>query len=536
MSKASDKLQQRAQLIAILNKYRQATQIDNVQLNKDIEIIANFENKNFVCKTLFQEITDTKTVYANICAIILIEAIDVEIFEKEAIDCLQKETTPDEKKFFIMSLIKQKGIEFNFKDISNYIDTPEELAHNGVVDFLQNAINDPEVQIDLLDFFINIPKEEKIYFLENLLTDFEGDNLANAFSILVQVELNKEEFEIIFDGLSTIDSPYAIEGLEYILQNKKLETKTKTKIKRIIKKLQEKYPNFSNDNFVKDTQIFKSYISFVDGHSNFSLVLSRIRADKTLDALLATININDGVNSCMGFSSITLENFLSIIKRLFNDSLPVEISPTALKSLFEYYYEKSKKNNIELPYELIVWKKFLNNIRTLNYDISEFINSKLEITKLTQAKVKKFSSSKITETWYYSVGQNKHVDNIIEEIEKRHTIDLDEINEIVSKSIDENFLSDNEFLKELQSKLLLQSYVANLAKLKMTSACAYSLCFKNPYLKTFIHSSIDKSLYYAFSTKAYELEEKNRFKKNAKTNFSKEELELIMSQLEEKWS
>ena len=70
----------------------------------------------------------------------------------------------------------------------------------------------------------------------------------------------------------------------------------------------------------------------------------------------------------------------------------------------------------------------------------------------------------------------------------------------------------------------------------MTSACAYSLCFKNPYLKTFIHSSIDKSLYYAFSTKAYELEEKNRFKKNTKTNFSKEELELIMSQLEEKWS
>ena len=227
MPKASDKLQQRAQLIAILNKYRQATQIDNVQLNKDIEIIANFENKNFVCKTLFQEITDTRTVYANICAIILIEAIDVEIFEKEAIDCLQKETTPDEKKFFIMSLIKQKGIEFNFKDISNYIDTPEELAHNGVVDFLQNAINDPEVQIDLLDFFINIPKEEKIYFLENLLTDFEGDNLANAFSILVQVELNKEEFEIIFDGLSTIDSPYAIEGLEYILQNKKLDTRQK---------------------------------------------------------------------------------------------------------------------------------------------------------------------------------------------------------------------------------------------------------------------------------------------------------------------
>jgi hypothetical protein len=52
----------------------------------------------------------------------------------------------------------------------------------------------------------------------------------------------------------------------------------------------------------------------------------------------------------------------------------------------------------------------------------------------------------------------------------------------------------------------------------------------------FITSCIDKSLYYALSTKAYELEEQNVFKKVKPTNFSKEELELIMAQLEEKWS
>ena len=161
MSKASDKLQQRATLIAILNKYRNATQIDNKQLNQDIEVIANIENQSFVCKTLLQEITETKTIYANICAIILLEVIDVEIFEKEAIECLKKESTPDDKKFFIMSLIKQKGIDFNFRDISNYIYSPEELAHNGIVDFLENAINDAEVQIDLLDFYLNIPNEER---------------------------------------------------------------------------------------------------------------------------------------------------------------------------------------------------------------------------------------------------------------------------------------------------------------------------------------------------------------------------------------
>ncbi|MBQ8635870.1 hypothetical protein IJ425_06940 [bacterium] len=535
MSKASQKMQQRAELIAILNKYRDVIEIDNVQLIEDVKKISEFEDKTFVCKTILQEINNAKSAYANVCAIIILETINKEIFEKEAIECIKSEKTNDNKKFFIMSLIKQKGIDFNFKDIANYIDTAEELAHNGIVDFLENAINDPEVQIDLLDFYINIPKEEKIYFIENLIEDFEGDNLANALSILAQLNLENEELQIITDKLIDLESPYTLDGLEFILNNQKINSQTKTKIKRTIKAIKKSYPDFLNNELIKDSKIHKSYISFVDGQSNFSLILSRIKPDNTIDALLTTICTTKGVISCMGFGAISQENFNSIIKRLFCDTLPVEITPIALKSLFEHYLKKSNENEIELPYELIVWKKILNDIREINYDISEFINSKLETINLSNARVKKFVNAKILETWYYAKDQNKHVDEIIEKIEKEHLIDLDEIDKLSSKAT-ETLLNDKNYISELQSSLLLQSYIASLAKLKITSACAYSLCFEKQHLKTLISSLIDKSIYYALNLKINETEQENLFNKAPKTSFKKEELELIMSQLEEKWS
>ena len=239
----------------------------------------------------------------------------------------------------------------------------------------------------------------------------------------------------------------------------------------------------------------------------------------------------------MGFYSIHLDNFNTIMKRLFSDSSAIKINPVALKSLFKHYHNKSKKNNIELPYELIVWKNILNDIREINFDISEFINSKLEIIKLTPSKIKKLVSSKMLETWYYIDGENIEIDNLIKNLEKKQITDLDEINILVSNLIDNEFINNKTYIKELHSKLLLQSYIAHLAKLKMTSACAYSLCFKKEYLKKLIESMIDKSLFCYFNTKYIEFEEKdNIFKKNKKTNYTKEELEILMAQLEEKWS
>ena len=153
-------------------------------------------------------------------------------------------------------------------------------------------------------------------------------------------------------------------------------------------------------------------------------------------------------------------------------------------------------------------------------------------------KVLNLSAAKIMENWHYCFRQNENVDNIINEIEKNHLTNLKDIDEVVSNAIENNFLNNKEYLSELQSSLLIQAYSAYLADLKITSSILYSLCYKNPYLKLFITSIMDKSIYHYLVSRLYEYKAKNetKFKNITKTNFTKDEIINIMEQLENKWS
>lgn len=538
MSNASLKMEYRTKIMAILNKYRNDAPSDNLLLQEDIELLKAFENKEIVLKILLDEIVDVKTEFSNICAVFILEVIDKKTLEECACDFLSRKDISDERKFFFISVLKQKGMQFDYDEIASYVSHPDEIAQSGVKDFLENALYDPEAQIDLLDFYLNISKDEKIYLLNNLTDEFSGDDLANAFSLLSQLDLDEDEIEIVLNGLIKTDSLYAIEGLEYILDNYKCNDFRKKTIKQTLKKLKFKYQDFQNYSFCKNSKVLKCYMSFVDGESNFSLIISRAKQNNLIDALLLTININSGINACVGFGNINIKNLKAIIQRTFSNTLPVEISPLVFRGLCEFYYLKNKTVKQNLPYEFIVWKKMFLDIDKTKVDISEFINSELETINLNEKKVRKFISSKMLETWYYYKSQNKKVDEILDYIDDNKISDIDKINEIVSQEIEKNFINNKEFIAELQTKLLLQAYVAKCANLKVSSACAYSMCFKNPYTKMLIESIIDKSLYYHLSNCLYEKKNgsENVFKKSLNSNFSQEEIESIMNKLEEKWS
>ena len=535
MSNTSDKMQNRALIMSVLNKYSINPDSPDTKINSDIEQLKSISDKDLVAKVLLKEIKDSKTNYANICAIFITELLDGDVLEKHAIEFLKNKEISDDKKFFIISLLKQKGIDFDYDKLNRYVKHPEKLAQEGVENFLKDALYNPEVQIDLLDFYQNIPKDEKLSLLNNLVCEFEGDNLANAFSLISHLDIEPDELEIVLSSLINSKSPLAKEGLEYILLNKNIDIKNRELAEKSLKELNFKYLSYRNKLIIENSKIYKFYISFVDGNSNFSLAFSRINNSEEIDCSFVTINLLEGIIACMGFGALKKDNFNSIIKRLFADSIPVEINPIALKSILSYYYEKNLKNNTVVPYEFIVWKNLLNDVEKINYDVSEFINSKLETINLNQAKVKKFAMAKILENWFYVKNQNDYIDKLINIIEKEHITSQEKIDSEISNLVDKCFLEDKKFLLELQSRLLIQAYVAKLAGLKITSAASYSLCFKNPYLKLLITSFVEKSLYYYFKQNLYKKNNSNIFQHNEKTNFTFDELRALMSNIEEKW-
>ncbi len=539
MSEISSRMQLRAQILRLLNKYRGNKNPSNLQISQDSEFLKETRDKQYVAKLLFKELSSSESEeYINVCAILALEVIDKNTFENCAIKLLQNKEIPDEKKFLIISLIKQRGIYFDYEEIENYIKNPESVAQNSVKDFLANALYDPEVQIDLIDFYVNIPKNERIYLLSNLSEEEDEDSIACAMSILAQLDNSAEEFKIIKNILLKLGSPFALEGLSYILKNCKLNLKERQKFKNKQEELLKSNPEFKNDLIIKNSQINDCYISFIDGNSSFSLILSRKMDDNSIDALLLTIDTRQGITACMGFGNITQSNYETIIKRLFNDLKPAKISPMAFKALYEHYKNKNKRTNTPLPYELIVWKCLISDIDDINYDISQFLNYKLDTVNLEKDAVREFLTSRVVHTWYWTHGQNEAIDKIINIIEKKHIKDYKEINELVKTAIENDFINNQEFLTEIQDRLLLSAYIAHLAGLKMSSRIAYSLCFKNPYSKMLIEYLIDRSLYEYFAD-IYEENLKQSansvFKRGKKSKFVIEELDTLMASIEEKW-
>jgi len=497
-------------------------------------MLSSYKNKDYIAKTLFKEMNNDNPDFMNICAVIMLEVLDKNVFEKYAIEFLKNSEIDDEKKFFVISIIKQMGIHFDYDDIPSYVKNPEKLTQNSVQNFLDNILYDPEVQLDLLDFYSNIPIEEKLFLLDNFANEKINDNIIKAFSLLSRLDVTQEEFEIILNVLLKSRSPYAIEGLEYIIQNYKLKEELRSQIEKTLKIINFSNRNFKDYNLILNTSIFESLISFVDGHSNFSLILTRKTQNALLNTALITINIELGITSCVGFFNIEFANYLKIKKRLFVDSYPIKISPMILKSLIVHFENKNKKTQTQIPYEFFIWKKFLENIDTINYEIFEFLKNKLETINLDEKKVKDIINSKILATWYFCENENKTFDELIKKIEKDEIVQYEKIQTLISICTKE-LLNDKSFMRKLKNALMMNSYVALLSNFASSSLILYSMCFKNPYMELFIESLIDKSLYNYFIQSVQNMQNSYPFKIKKKTNFTKEQLEILLKKIEEKW-
>ena len=72
MTDLSQKMQYRAYIMSILNKYSANPIASSSKINADIEQLKRVSDKDILAKVLFKEISEHKTDYANVCAIFLV--------------------------------------------------------------------------------------------------------------------------------------------------------------------------------------------------------------------------------------------------------------------------------------------------------------------------------------------------------------------------------------------------------------------------------------------------------------------------------
>ena len=235
-----NKMQIRTKVINLLSKYRSEREVSSEDIKKDIETLKNIESNDYVVKLLLNEIKDKNKLYNNICALFLMQVAIQDNLEKNSLEVLNDKKISDTKKFFIISILKQRGVGIALDDIDNYITSDEELLNNQIGDFIDNAFNNPEVQIDLLDFFENVIEEERLCLIKSLIEETSNDKLAALLSLIAHCELNKNEAQLISKTLIDTKSLYSTYGLEFLIKSdiknnffNELETK---KIIQTIKK------------------------------------------------------------------------------------------------------------------------------------------------------------------------------------------------------------------------------------------------------------------------------------------------------------
>jgi len=546
----SSKMELRHELVSIISKYKNISLIHNHRMIKDIERLKSLGDKEYILRFLLSEMIEGKTANADVCALFAMEVASKELFEKVSIDFLMSKKIDDNKKFFLISILKQKGVDIDYSDISDYITDADDIARDGVRKFLKDITVDFEVQIDLLDFYTNISDNEKISLIENMLYETDIDNISLVLSLIIQLSTDKDffcqqEFNLIVDNLPKLRSRFAISGLEHIIANFRLNLKQSSKVRNALSELHKEFNGFKYDEVLSNSSVYKTYISFVDGQSNFSLIFSRIEKKGLIEkdigflkVFLATINLDKGIVSCMGFSDLMKDNFIVILQRLFCDSMPIEISPVALKGIINHYSKLNIESKTLIPYEFIIWKNLMNDVNDINYDIKEFMASKLDTVNLADGRVKKLLISKLLSGWYFERNENETFDKLFSEIEKRKFASFLELDSFLEDFIEKNLLSDELLKDNLKHRLLVTAYVSKLAKLKMSSLTAYSLYFdESKYFKLLISSITDKSVYYYFVEQLEKLDSSGTiFRRKNDIKYSQDEINSFIEGFENKWN
>ena len=95
-------------------------------------------------------------------------------------------------KIFALDLLRDIDTNWSYEECDQYFENPNELVTADTKKILDNAILNPEVQIDFLDFLSSLPDNDKIVLLESLSDDYSNDELAN---MLIPVFLSMSDTE-----------------------------------------------------------------------------------------------------------------------------------------------------------------------------------------------------------------------------------------------------------------------------------------------------------------------------------------------------
>ncbi len=307
----------KAEIIKILEKLKGIKDFENYEIH--YKTLDQQPDKSIITKLLFKEINNPDSNQDLIKFLLLRYCPKDELIEK-LWNIIKNNLTSNQAKIFALDLLRDIDTNWTYDECDKYIDNPNELVDADTRKILDNAIINPEVQIDFLDFLNSLPDNDKIILLKSLGEDYSKDELANmlipVFLSMPYSEVGKTALEILGNSQSQLAYHALNSVLDTIDEDLKPAIMKNLSILKIAGIREDKSIEFYKK-LLENSKPYKFCITYPDGHGNQAVIVSRINKQGKVQFVAIVIDDYKGVRDCFGFNEISKfqYNYRKILQR-----------------------------------------------------------------------------------------------------------------------------------------------------------------------------------------------------------------------------
>ena len=162
------KIQQRAYILQEVARLKSLPAVSDSDIKISIENLSLIHDKAFLCATLIREIDGSISYFDGVLSILAMNLAS-NVLEKTIFEFLEKPSVSEEKKLFLINLLRQAGFSVEPNLVHSYIKNVDKLVDSETEKFLHIAELNPEAQIDFLDFYFGINDSDRVILLESII-------------------------------------------------------------------------------------------------------------------------------------------------------------------------------------------------------------------------------------------------------------------------------------------------------------------------------------------------------------------------------
>lgn len=467
-----------------------------VNLFEELKGVKNFEDyevhyrlldsqsdKKIICKLLFKEINNSDSD-KNLLKFLLLRYCTAKELSEKLWSIIKNSMTSNQAKIFALDLLRDIDSNWSYDECEQYLDNPDELVDADTKRILDNAIADPEVQIDFLDFLASLSDSDKVTLLKSLGNDYSKDELANmlvpVFMSMSDTEVGKVALDILGNSKSQLAYHALNSSLDFVDEKLVPAVKRNLSILKIAGIREDNSLEFYKK-LLKNSKPYKFCITYPDGHGNQAIIVSRTTSGGNMQFVAIVIDDYHGIKDCFGFNNITRFECNTIIERFYRGQRALDIEPAILKSIL---INAEKLSKHKMPYEYVCWRNLLADIDPkplkLNYKISQ----------LSQKQFEEILVYDFTDYWFLNSTYSDEFEEFLREIE---TISCEKYDEFIDQNVEKVFYPEENIV--WTNRILNCALLKHFAGEEKAAQNLYSLYNDKKLIRELYKNILRKSVY-----------------------------------------